>query len=123
MKKLFIIIFCTIFICLKANAHYDMNTPVEGASIANNELQFQVIKTLYKAVAPTATTCTDYSIYNTQLLHYPYDVKKDKRGNYVKGYWKELWTVDTCGTKRQFPVTFTIKKKKTNYQIDSYFLK
>lgn len=122
MKKLILLILCFLVTTLSVNAHYDMNTPVEGDSIANDELQFLVIKSLYKTLAPQTAACSDFSIYNTQLLHYPYDVKKDKRGNYVKGYWKELWTVNACGTKRQFPVTFNIKKKKTTFQIDSYFL-
>ncbi len=122
MKKIILIFTLLISFPLSSFSYYDMNTPVEGQSIANNELQFSVIKALYKSVAPKVVTCSDLSVSNTQLIHYPYDVKKDKRGNYVKGYWKELWTVDACGQKQQFPVSFYIKKKKTTFQIDSYFL-
>lgn len=122
MKKLICILTVIFISTLQCNAHYDMTTPVEGASLANDELQFLVIKSLYKTLGPRTPTCSDFSIYNTQLLHYPYDVKKDKHGKYIKGYWKELWTVNACGEKSQFPVTFTIKKKNTTFLIDSYFL-
>ena len=79
------------------------------------------IEDLYQIVYPLAPTCTDYSVKDTQVVHFPYDVKK-KKGKYVKGYWKELWSVDYCGNVIQIPVTFFINGKKTIYNIDTSFL-
>ncbi len=106
-----------LFMTVSAEARYDMNTPVEGDSIANDTLQFNVINQLYKKLSVLNSTCYDYSIKNTQLLHYPYDVKK-KNNKYVKGYWKELWTVDICGSYVQIPITFYINEKETEFKID-----
>ena len=121
MKKLLLF---TIFLILiattyKVYAHYNMTTPVEGGSIANNELQFLVIQQAYTMLAPKTPTCTDYFVNNTQILHYPYDVKKDKNGKYVKGYWKELWSINACGKVKQLPITFYIRKKNTIFDIDT----
>lgn len=102
-------------------AHFDMSTPVEGSSIASDDLQFEVLEDIYEIVYPLEPTCTDYFIKDTQVVHFPYDVKK-KKGKYVKGYWKELWSVDYCGSVIQVPVTFFIKGKKTRYNIDTNFL-
>ncbi len=123
MIKKLIYVFAAIFlISLPVNARFDMATPVEGESIANDELQFEVIMLLYKTISPQMPACTEYSIDDTQVLHYPYDVKKNKNGDYTKGYWNELWTVDACGTKKQFPVKFIINKHQTVFTIDKYFL-
>ena len=120
MKKLFPIVFIFIISAYnQAIAHYDLSVPVEGESIANNELQFLVIQKAYKILAPKVPTCSDFHISNTQILHYPYDVKKNKKGQYIKGYWEELWTVNACGKSKQLPITFFIKKKATQFQIDS----
>lgn len=102
-------------------AHFDMSTPVEGSSIASDDLQFVVVEDLYKTVYPLAPSCTDYCIKDTQVIHFPYDTKK-KNGKFVKGYWKELWSVDYCGNVIQIPITFFIKGKKTKYNIDKSFL-
>lgn len=122
MKKiiLFSLILIAIFqpVCF---SYYDMSTPVEGNSIANNSLQFSVVKSIYKNLSIKIPTCSDFTIKDTQVIHFPYDVKK-KKGKIVKGYWKELWTVDVCGKYKQVPVTFYINKKKTTFDIDSYFL-
>ena len=120
MKK-FLISILFIFSVQSAYAHFDMTTPVEGKSIATNDLQFSVIEDLYELVYPLSPTCTNYKIKDTQIIHYPYDVKK-KKGKYVKGYWKELWAVDFCGSVLQIPITFYIKGKKTKYNIDTNFL-
>ena len=107
MKKFLFISF--IFLIGQCNyAHFDMSTPVEGTSIASDDLQFKVVEDMYKIVYPLAPSCTDYCIKDTQVIHFPYDVKK-KKGKYVKGYWKELWSVDYCGKILQIPVTFYIK--------------
>ena len=120
MKKFLLLI--SIFLIGKCCfAHFDMNTPVEGSSIASDDLQFEVVEDMYKFVYPLAPSCTDYRIKNTQVIHFPYDVKK-KNGKYIKGYWKELWSVDYCGNVLQFPVTFNIKGKKTTYNIDTSVL-
>lgn len=119
--KIFLILCVLFFSSLSSNAYYDMTTPVEGNSIANDVLQFSVIEKIYQTLSPKMPTCSDFTIKNTQVLHYPYDVKK-KKNRYVKGYWKELWTVDTCGIYKQVPVTFYIEKNSTNFEIDKYFL-
>lgn len=100
-----------------ANEMYDMSTPLEGQSIASDSLQIKVLKDLYPIAAKKNSLCTNFKISDTQLLHPPYDVVK-KKGEYVKGYWKELWTVDYCGEKIQIPVSFKINKKNTYYSID-----
>lgn len=120
-KKIVLTLFILVFIGLPSDSYYDMTTPVEGSSIANDVLQFNVIEKIYQTLSPKLPTCSDYKIKNTQVLHYPYDVKK-KKNKYVEGYWKELWTVDACGQYKQLPVTFYIKKNYTNFEIDKYFL-
>lgn len=120
MRK-YIILLLFFFSSLSAGAYYNMSTPVEGDSIANDTLQFEVIKKMYEVLSPKVPTCFDFSIKNTQVMHLPYDVKK-KKGKIVKGYWKELWTVDCCGISKQVPVTFYITPSKTEYKIDDYFL-
>lgn len=101
-------------------AHFDISTPVEGSSIASDDLQVKVMEDLYEIVSVKMPTCTDYTIKNTQIIHLPYDVKK-KNNKYIKGYWKELWGVDACGYVVQMPITFYIKRKKTLYSIDKTF--
>ncbi|MBQ9245743.1 hypothetical protein IJ182_05700 [bacterium] len=122
MFRFYLIIISFLFINLSAYSYYDMTTPVEGESIANNELQFLVIKKAYKVLAPKNPTCTDYHVKNTQLLHYPYDVKKNKKGKYVKGYWEEIWSFDACGQVKQLPIKFYIKKNNTVFETDDSLL-
>ncbi len=119
MKKS-IIIAIIIFLSAKNYVfaqNYDMNVPLEGESIANNALQMMVLKDIYPIITRLNPLCTEHRISNTQIIHYPYDVEK-KDNKYVKGYWKELWTVEYCGNKIQIPVTFNIHKKKTDYIIE-----
>ena len=71
MKK-FLFLFILIFFAQSAFAHFDMMTPVEGNSIATNDLQFLVLEDLYELVYPLSPTCTDYKIKDTQIIHYPY---------------------------------------------------
>lgn len=119
--RTFLILFLFVFIVQSAFAHFDMTTPVEGDSIATDNLQTKVLEDVYELVFPLNPKCTDYRVKDTQIIHYPYDVQK-KKGRYVKGYWKELWSVDYCGSVVQIPITFYIKKKKTTYFIDKNFL-
>jgi len=121
MFKYVLIPFLLIITSLTAGAHYDMSTPVEGDSIANDSLQFEVIKKMYKILSPRVPTCYDFSIKNTQVIHYPYDVKK-KQGKIIKGFWKELWTVNCCDMYKQVPVTFYISPKTTQFKIDENFI-
>lgn len=118
-KFLFLILF--LFVGQSSFAYFDMSTPVEGNSIATDDLQYKVLEDMYELVYPLNPICTHYKVKNTQIIHYPYDVKK-KKGKYVKGYWKELWSIDYCGSSVQIPITFYIKKKKTTYFIDKNFL-
>lgn len=111
-----------IFSILPSNARYDMTIPVEGKTIANDELQFDVTKKLYKILSREYPACTDYSIKNTQILHYPYDVKK-RKNKYIAGYWKEMWTVNVCNTTVQTPVTFYINPFGASFYVDKSLLK
>ena len=120
-KNIAVLILLLLISPLIASAHYDMSTPVEGNSIADDLLQFSVTKKIYETLSPKVPTCYDFSIKNTQVLHFPYDVKK-KKGKIVKGYWKELWSVDCCGSYKQVPVTFYIHQNNTEFKIDDYFL-
>lgn len=117
-KIVFISILLVSFFFSKGVASsYDMSLPLEGNSIANDSLQFIVLKELYPITSKLNPLCIKHKVTNTQIVHYPYDVKK-KNGKYVKGYWKELWTVDYCGQKVQVPVTFQINKNSTDFEID-----
>ena len=122
--KLRLILFFTavIYTIIPAFARYDMTMPVEGKTIADEELQFQVTKKLYKITAHEYPACSDYSIKNTQIIHYPYDVKK-KKNKYISGYWKEMWTVNVCDSSVQIPVTFYINPFGASYYIDKSLLK
>ena len=119
MRKIFYISILLISLFLtKANANsYDMSLPLEGNSIANDSLQFLVLKELYPITSKLNPLCINHKVTNTQIIHYPYDVKK-KNNKYVKGYWKELWTVNYCGQKVQVPVTFQINNNSTDFEID-----
>lgn len=118
IKKLYLSSVVLILTALSASAGgYDMSVPVEGDSIANDALQFMVLKDIYPITAKLNPVCLDHKVVNTQVIHYPYDVKK-KNNKYIKGYWKELWTVEYCGQKQQIPVTFNIRKNSTDYVIE-----
>lgn len=116
--KLLILVF-TFFIAHGAAfaKGYNMSFPLPGDSIANDSLQFKVLKDIYPLMTEKNSFCFDHKVSNTQILHYPYDVVK-KDNKYIKGYWKELWTIDSCGEKTQIPVTFYIHKKNTSYIIE-----
>ena len=96
---------------------YDMNFPLPGESIANDSLQFEVVKDLYKTSAKKYPACLNFNISNTQIVHYPHDVVK-KKGKFVAGYWKEIWSVKACDNVYQVPLTFYITKKKVKYAVD-----
>ncbi len=117
IKNIFISILFIIFTYQGAFAQYNMSTPLEGESIANDTLQFIVVKDIYKQIQTKYPACFDYKVTDTQIIHYPYDVKK-KKGEYVKGYWKELWTINCCNNKVQIPITFFIHKNKTTYNME-----
>lgn len=119
MKKflLVVLLFFTLNLRVKAIEMYDMTTPLEGESIASDALQKMVLKDIYAIAAKQNSLCSQFKISDTQLLHFPYDTVK-KNGKYIKGYWKELWTVDYCDEKMQIPVSFTIKKKKTYFNVE-----
>ncbi len=99
-------------------AGYDMKLPVEGNSIANDSLQFNVMKDIYRELALKNPYCFDYSVSNTQIVQYPYDVKK-KDDKYIKGFWKELWTIDVCSAKIQVPVSYSINNGSAAYKIEN----
>lgn len=98
--------------------HYHFNLPLEGNSIANNQLQFKVANKIYSLLSEKYPLCNDFAIADTQILHYPYDVKT-KSGKYTDGYWKELWTCNVCENKIQIPITFYIKKSKTIFVLEN----
>jgi hypothetical protein len=116
IKQIFLLIVIFLFTSSSSFAYFDISTPVEGNSIANDTLQFQVIKSIYENLSKHNSTCSDFKIKTTQVLHEPYDVKK-KNNKYVKGYWNELWSVDVCGVTKQLPVTFYIKNQTTTFKV------
>lgn len=115
--KILIFVLSLLFTVNSAYAVYDMTVPLEGNSIANDTLQSQVLKDIYPLSAKMNPVCLDHRVVNTQLIHYPYDVVK-KNNKYVKGYWKELWTIEYCGKRLQVPITFKINKKTITYTIE-----
>ncbi len=117
MKKVIIILLIILTAQSAFAKGYDMSVPLEGDSIASDDLQTQVLKELYSIISKKNAYCFDYSIKNTQLLQYPYDVKK-KNGKYIKGYWKELWSVNMCEKNIQVPVNFEIKGKNTVFNFE-----
>lgn len=118
MKKFFLLImFLFITAGLSFARGYDFNFPLPGESIANDSLQYNVVKEIYSDAAKKYPACLDYNVINTQIVHYPYDVKK-KKGKFISGYWKEIWSVKACDSVIQVPLTFYIKKKKTIYSYD-----
>ena len=120
-KKILLIITIFLLVNIPSNSYFDISTPVEGESIANDALQKKVIEKIYKEISPQISTCSNFSIENTQILHYPYDIKK-KKNKIIKGYWKELWTLNACNEIRQIPITFYIDYNNTTFNIDEYFL-
>ncbi len=120
--KLLLLLICIFVSVIQTFAYYDLTTPVDGKSIADDNLQFKVMKSLYKIYAEEYPACSDYSIKNTQIIHYPYDVKK-RKNKYIAGYWKEMWTLNVCGTPMQIPVTFYINPWGASYYIDKSFFK
>ena len=116
-KRLFIIL-CLFLIGMSANARgFDFNFPLPGNSIANDTLQYNVLKKVYLMSEKDYPLCSDYKVTDTQLIHGPYDVVK-KNDKYIKGYWKEIWTFDACSQKFQIPLTFYIKKSGTIFAIE-----
>lgn len=113
---LFSLIFFSSFVA-PAQEIYDISTPLKGQSIASDSLQKKVLKDVYLLVSKHNSLCTNLKVIDTQLLHFPQNIKI-KDGKYVKGNWKELWTVDYCSEKMQIPVTFYINNKDTYYNID-----
>ena len=118
MKKILSIITILIMTASRSYARgYDMNFPLPGESIANDSLQFEVVKDLYKTSAKKYPACLNFNISNTQIVHYPHDVVK-KKGKFVSGYWKEIWSVKACDNVYQVPLTFYITKKRVKYAVD-----
>lgn len=118
MKKILSIITILIMTASISYARgYDMNFPLPGESIANDSLQFEVVKDLYKTSAKKYPACLNFNISNTQIVHYPHDVVK-KKGKFVSGYWKEIWSVKACDNVYQVPLTFYITKKRVKYAVD-----
>ncbi len=118
MKK-FLYIILLLFVTSGASfaRGYDMNFPLPGESIANDRLQFEVVQDLYKEAAKKYPACLNFNVSNTQIVHYPHDVVK-KKGKFVSGYWKEIWSVKACDNVYQVPLTFYIKKKTVKYAVE-----
>ena len=119
MKKIITILIIILSTNLVAFAYqgYKFNVPLDGTSIATDSMQFDIVNDIYKKLSKKYPLCYEYKIEDTQIVHFPYDVKK-KKDRYVAGYWKELWTANACDTKVQIPITFYITKKKTIYKFD-----
>lgn len=102
---------------------YDYDLPVKGESLANNTLQSYIVKDLYKVMIKKYPSCYDFKVEDTQVLRYPYDMKKDKKsGRYIEGFWQEFWTFNACERKIQIPLSFKITKKNTEYFYDKGLL-
>ena len=118
LKKVFILFISLIITAGITYARgFDFNFPLHGDSIASDDLQFKILKKIYKNAASNYPACFDIKISDTQIVHYPYDVIK-KDGKFVSGYWKEIWTVKACDEFYQVPITFYIRKKGTYFDID-----
>ena len=113
----FLLFFLIILVGNKVLSYFDVTLPVHGDTITNKTLQYQIMNELFEISGKQRSTCTHHKISNTQIIHFPYDVVL-KKNKMVKGYWQELWTIDSCGYKKQYPISFTIKKKKVIYKID-----
>ncbi len=119
--KYLIILILLLFMPLNVQAKgYDMKLPVEGNSIANDAMQFDIMKNLYKELSFKYPACYNYSISNTQVVRFPYDAKM-KNGKYIKGFWNELWTIDVCNQKIQVPISYSINKGSATYKIEKDF--
>ncbi len=118
LKNAFFLLATSLLINIPANANYDVSIPVAGDTISNEELQFQVIRKVFHVASLKNPVCTDFSIKDTQILQYPKNVKKSKKGKYIKGYWKEIWTVNACENFVQIPVDFYINRKGTQFELD-----
>ena len=68
LKKIILLLLIQITFIPFAKSYYDMSTPVEGESIANDALQFNVIEKIYTTLSPYNPTCSDFKIKNTQIL-------------------------------------------------------
>lgn len=120
MKKILIALIIILILPVLAYARVTIyNTPLQGESIASNYLQYKVLKKIYKQAVKSIKSCNNFQIVNTQIIHYPYDTKKDKNNDkYVSGYWQELWTLNACSEVIQIPITFYIFKNKTQFVLD-----
>ena len=116
MKKFLMLLILSLLIKLSAlaSADYDFTLPLKGNSIVSNDIQYKVSSELFSSSSLMYTTCTSFKISDTKVIYYPINVKK-KKGKIIKGNWNELWTLQSCDTKVQVPITFYINKTKTNY--------
>lgn len=96
---------------------FKLSVPLEGDSIANDTMQFNAVTDIYSKLIKLYPTCYDFSVENTQVMHFPYDVKK-KNDKFIAGYWKEMWNINACGKTVQVPITFYIKRNGTVYVIE-----
>ena len=119
IKKIFI--FSLFLIILPAYASFDINTPVNGQTIADEILQFNTMNKIYKILSAKYPSCSDYSVIETQIVQFPRELKT-KNEIFVHGYWKELWTINVCSTKIQVPIDFSIKKNRTEIYINKSLL-
>ena len=118
ISKFIILISVSVFFPLAIFARgYDINLPLNGNSIADNTLQYNVLMKIYPKTIKKYPACTDISVKDTQVVHYPYDVVK-KKDKFVSGYWKEIWTINACSQIYQVPITFYINKKGTEFTLD-----
>ncbi len=118
MAKKVLIAFFVVLTGMSVQARgFDFNFPLPGNSIANNALQYNVLKKVYFNSTKEYPLCSDFKVTDTQLIQEPYDVVK-KNDKYIKGYWKEIWTFDACEQKFQVPLTFYINKSGTDFIIE-----
>ena len=74
------------------------SVPVPGNTLASKDLQQDVANILAVREGVANEACKTYAIKNTDILEPPHGLELK---------WKELWTVDRCGTSVTWHVEFT----------------
>ena len=86
---------------------YDSNVPLPGKSIADVNLQSEMLFPVYMFALRVATPdCETLAITDTK-------VTKKREGN----KWQEVWTIQACKKTAQIPINFNLDTR-TKFAID-----
>lgn len=88
-----------------------------GNSIANEKLQRDTMMPVAVVVKNLNPKCSQNSVVNTKVTQSPQGIEM-KNGQPVKGYWSELWTVNSCSYKVYVPITFILDETGCTYSIN-----